>query len=227
MTKLPKVLAPAPPAPGRIPRIVVFSDRTVFRDCLVEYLRHSGFKGTTGAPEVSALPPDEKAGPELMLIDVGQEHENPAEELRRLRERWPATTAVAIGTPIQLAAQAADADGWIEVSEPGTRLSAIAEAATSTQGPVWFEPPAEVSRQIAIWRALTARQRQVLSLLGLGLENAEIAEALGIAERTVKLHVSGLLERFGASNRVRLAVLAGQAGLRSSREGLARAKPAA
>jgi DNA-binding NarL/FixJ family response regulator len=202
-----------------VPRIVVLSDRAVFRDCVVDYLRHGGFSGTTGCPRWAAAHGDLDArAPDLLLLDVGQEHEDPAEELRSIRERWPSTTAVAIGTPIQLAAQAADADGWIDVSEPSTRLSKIASEATGDghAGPVGFAPPEGVRRQIATWRALTPRQRQVLTLLGFGLENGEIAGALGIVERTVKLHVSALLDKFGAQNRVQLALIAGRAGLKAS-----------
>jgi DNA-binding NarL/FixJ family response regulator len=159
--------------------------------------------------DVGAQPPD------LLLLDVGQVHEDPADELRRVRELWPSTTAFAIGTPLQLAAQAADADGWIDVAEPGTRLSVIAQAATATK-PIGLRPPPEVERQIATWRALTRRQRQVLALLGVGLENGDIAGALGICERTVKLHVSALLDKFGAANRVQLAIVAGKAGLKTT-----------
>jgi DNA-binding NarL/FixJ family response regulator len=204
--------------PRRSRQIVVLSDRSVFRDCVVDYLRHAGFSATTGSPKWPAVSgPQTPAGPALLLLDVGQEHEDAAAELHRIRERWPATTAVGVGTPLQLAAQAADADGWIDVSEPGARLSAIAETATATKtgGHLELHPPPEVKRQMSIWRTLTARQRQVLALLGFGLENGEIAEALGISERTVKLHVSALLDKLGAQNRVQLALIAERAGLRA------------
>jgi DNA-binding response OmpR family regulator len=151
----------------------VLSDRAVFRDCVVGYLRHNGFSGTTGCPRwTAAHGDDERTAPDLLLLDAGQEHEDPADELRRVRAQWPSTTAVGIGTPIQLAAQAADADGWIDVAEPGTRLSMVARAATVAKNDrrLGMHPPAEVERQLATWRALTLRQRQVLALLGFGLE---------------------------------------------------------
>jgi DNA-binding NarL/FixJ family response regulator len=205
------------PVRRRSPQIVVLSDRAVLRDCVVHYLRHNGFSGTKGCPKWTALEGRLDAqGPVLLLLDAGQEHEDPAEELRKIRARWPATTAVAIGTPIQLAAQTADADGWIDVAEPGARLSMIAHAATSAKHArlLGLHPPAAVERQIATWRVLTPRQRQVLALLGFGLENGDVAGTLGISERTVKLHVSALLDKFGAANRVQLALIAGKAGLK-------------
>jgi DNA-binding NarL/FixJ family response regulator len=51
---------------------------------------------------------------------------------------------------------------------------------------------------------ITARQAQVLSLLLQGKSNRAIAQALNLSEYTVKEHVTALLQRLGASNRVAL-----------------------
>jgi DNA-binding NarL/FixJ family response regulator len=59
----------------------------------------------------------------------------------------------------------------------------------------------------------TARQLEVLSLIARGRQNKHIADELGIAERTVKLHVTALLDALGASNRTHLLVRAREAGL--------------
>jgi DNA-binding NarL/FixJ family response regulator len=199
------------------PHIGVLSDRAVFRDCVVEYLRQSGFSGATGSDKCAAFGGAfEHQGPSLLLLDLGQEHEDSTEELREIRRRWPSTTAVAIGTPIQLAAQASDADGWVEVSDPGARLFDIARAATvNHEGHLAFKASVEVSRQIGLWRSLTRRQRQVLALLGCGVDNREIGQVLRVSERAVKLHVSALLGKFGCDNRVQLALIAAHAGLRA------------
>jgi DNA-binding CsgD family transcriptional regulator len=55
---------------------------------------------------------------------------------------------------------------------------------------------------------LTGRQREVLQLLAEGLDNAEIAERLGISPRTARAHVSGVLRQLGVSNRTQAAVAA-------------------
>jgi D-alanyl-D-alanine carboxypeptidase/D-alanyl-D-alanine-endopeptidase (penicillin-binding protein 4) len=60
--------------------------------------------------------------------------------------------------------------------------------------------------------SLTPRQREVLELIVAGLDNAQIASRLGVSERTVRAHVSNVLERTGAGNRTQAAVAAVQRG---------------
>ena len=64
------------------------------------------------------------------------------------------------------------------------------------------------------WSRITARQRDVMRWLAMGLDNAAIGQKLRIGERAVKAHISSLLALFGLANRTQLALLADRAGLR-------------
>ncbi len=52
---------------------------------------------------------------------------------------------------------------------------------------------------------LTAREREVLQLVALGLANKAIARDLAISEHTVKFHVTALLSKLGAGSRTEAA----------------------
>ncbi|WP_338494762.1 response regulator transcription factor [Streptomyces sp. SJL17-4] len=60
---------------------------------------------------------------------------------------------------------------------------------------------------------VTAREREVLALVGRGLSNGEIAERLHISAATAKAHVARLFTKLDARDRVQLVILAYEAGL--------------
>ncbi|MFE9725426.1 response regulator [Streptomyces sp. NPDC005794] len=62
---------------------------------------------------------------------------------------------------------------------------------------------------------LTARERDVLALLGEGLSNADAGRRIHMSEATVKTYVSRILSKLGCENRVQAALLARDAGLGS------------
>jgi DNA-binding NarL/FixJ family response regulator len=55
---------------------------------------------------------------------------------------------------------------------------------------------------------LTEREREVLSLIGLGLANKQIARRLGIQEGTVKAHLTNVYQRIGVRDRTSAALWA-------------------
>ncbi|HEY3144061.1 MAG TPA: response regulator transcription factor [Acidimicrobiales bacterium] len=60
---------------------------------------------------------------------------------------------------------------------------------------------------------LTPREREVLALLGRGLSNRELAEALFVSEKTIKTHVSSILTKLRVTDRTQAALYAARNGL--------------
>ena len=60
----------------------------------------------------------------------------------------------------------------------------------------------------AVFDALSRRERETLALLAVGLSNAEIAERLGISEKTVRNHLSRLFDKLGVWSRAQAIVFA-------------------
>jgi DNA-binding NarL/FixJ family response regulator len=80
-------------------------------------------------------------------------------------------------------------------------LSAVADGARA----------AEPARRLLA--SLSDREREVVALIGQGLSNAEIGNALHLSEATVKGYVSAVLGKIGAVNRVQAALVAFRGGL--------------
>ncbi|WP_049649110.1 response regulator transcription factor [Kitasatospora sp. MY 5-36] len=92
-----------------------------------------------------------------------------------------------------------------------TRRLIRAFAAAST-GPA--EPPADRDgERQRVLQAVTGRELEVLTLIGRGLTNAEIAERLCVSTGTVKTHVGHLLAKLAARDRVHLVITAYRAAL--------------
>lgn len=64
---------------------------------------------------------------------------------------------------------------------------------------------------------LTRREREVLALLGQGLSNRQLADALFVSEKTIKTHVSSILTKLRVADRTQAALYAVRHGLTSER----------
>jgi DNA-binding NarL/FixJ family response regulator len=77
-------------------------------------------------------------------------------------------------------------------------------------------------RPAAALDEVTGREREVLTLVGLGLSNTEIASHLHVSLSTAKTHIGRLLMKLGARDRAQLVIAAYDAGLVGVAEGAAR-----
>jgi DNA-binding NarL/FixJ family response regulator len=72
---------------------------------------------------------------------------------------------------------------------------------------------ARADKAKALLEGVTEREREVLTLVGRGLSNSEIAAELFISAATAKAHVARLFTKIGARDRVQLVITAYEAGL--------------
>lgn len=147
---------------------------------------------------------------DIVLVDYRLGETNGLDGLRRFGERFPCVARVLISGDEDAAlvtrARAAGASGFLGKSASiAALLAALQRVARGDT--VLGEP----GTQPGGWP--TARQMEVLALIAQGQPNKGIARALGIAERTVKLHVTALLDAVGARNRTHLLVRAREQGL--------------
>lgn len=98
------------------------------------------------------------------------------------------------------AALEAGALGYLQKSS--TREELLEAIRTVAEGEISI--PAEIAERLEKLRtgpAITTREREIVALVSQGKANKEIAAALGIAEDTVKRHVSAILQKFGVNDR--------------------------
>jgi two-component system nitrate/nitrite response regulator NarL len=154
---------------------------------------------------------------DVLVLDAGFDPvAGPLVALERIRAVAPEVRIVvvadALDQVLSVAASEGDLDGVVVTSVAGVEL--VAAIAQVVAGHSVF--PAGWMRQVKEEAAssplahLSPRQREVLQLLSLGMDNDQIAAKLYISRNTVKFHVRTIYGRLGVHNRVEAArVLAG------------------
>lgn len=111
----------------------------------------------------------------------------------------------------------ASGDGMLAPEVTRRVLSRFAGSSTASAArPTVRDASSDGSASILV-EPLTERESEVLALMADARSNAEIATALFIGEATVKTHVSRILQKLGARDRVQAVVLAHRHGLTAGR----------
>jgi len=202
---------------GASVRIVMIEDHTLFRDGMRLLLRKLGddveIIEAGGCEEI--LNGSQWTPPGLVLMDLGLPGLGGIEAVRSLRGLWPEVPLVVLSAQDDVetirVAVGAGARGYIlKTSNSQEMLSALRLVLA---GGMYVPQYARDVMPSTAPLTLTRRQRDVLNKLALGLSNRAIAEALGMAESTVRGHVSELLAALGAHNRTEAARTALERGL--------------
>jgi DNA-binding NarL/FixJ family response regulator len=203
--------------------LLLVDDHAAVRSGLRLLLEASGLRvlgeaadGATGASMATILAPD------VVLMDVRMPGTDGIEGTRRIVERGG--PPVLILTTFDLeenveAAIRAGAAGYILKTAEAPRILEAIDEVVAGRGfvdpavvPALFRRAAQASRAPAVGQVtwppseLTPRELDVLRLLAGGLSNRALARELGLAETTIKSHVSGVLAKLGLESRVQAAL---------------------
>jgi DNA-binding NarL/FixJ family response regulator len=196
-------------------RVLVVDDHAMVRTGLVAMLAADGdievvaqaADGTSAVAEAIA------AAPDVVLMDLSMPVVDGVEATRNVLGALPSTRVVVLTSFADQdrvrRAFAAGAVGYqLKDAEPETLRDAVRAAAA---GNVPLDPRvagALLPRVADPADALSPREREVLLLVTEGLANKQIAQALNIAERTVKAHLGNVYRHIGVVDRTSAAMWA-------------------
>jgi NarL family two-component system response regulator LiaR len=206
-------------------RVLIVDDHAVVREGLRTFLElQDGLEvaGEAGDGE-EAVAEAERLRPDVVLMDLVMPKLDGVDAMRALRERVPGARVVILTSFLDderlLPAIRAGAAGYLLKNVQPQELARAVRAAAA--GEALIDPAVAARLVEAIARGepqaeqpdqLTPREREVLALIGRGYANARIALELGIAEKTVKTHVSHVLSKLGVADRTQAALYAAHLG---------------
>ncbi|GGM66969.1 response regulator [Dactylosporangium sucinum] len=200
-------------------RVLVVDDHPVVRQGLRTFLDLQDDITVVGEAHdsVSCLAEVAATDPDVVLLDLRMPGGDGVEALRGLSGERPRVLVITSFTDPSavLPAVRAGAAGYVYKDVDPPALAAAIRAVHA--GHVLLHP--DVARLLSEGGPppeathLTAREREVLAEVARGRSNREIARALGLAEKTVKTHVSAILTKLGVQDRTQAALYAVRSGL--------------
>ena len=207
-------------------RVLIADDHAVVRQGLRTFLELQEDIDVVGdvADGAAAVEATLAQSPDVVLMDLVMPGFGGVEAIRLIRERQPQARVLVLTSfqedeKIFPAVRAGAAGYLLKDVEPQELVRAIRAA----HGGEALLHPAVAARlmdefaseagQAGSASGLTDREREVLELIGCGLPNKLIARELGIAEKTVKTHVSAILAKLGVTDRTQAALYAVRHGL--------------
>ncbi|MCQ9375889.1 response regulator transcription factor [Methyloversatilis sp. XJ19-13] len=191
--------------------ILVIDDHALVREGLAQTLSRLGgafsvIEATDAAHALTLI--DERDDIDLVITDLIMPGMNGFSLLATLRERDPSLPVLVVSAlsdkPTVNRAMRHGASGFVSKGDSGAQL---VEAVREVLDGNLYTPPAR-SKVVEppATNGLTRAQQRVLLLLAEGCSNREIAESLGLAEGTVKVHVSRILSAYKVASRAQLLI---------------------
>jgi DNA-binding NarL/FixJ family response regulator len=210
-------------------RVCVVEDETLVRHGIRKLLELGGrVEVVAEAPDgEEALARIAETRPDVVVLDVRMPKLDGIGVLRALRDRPDAPPCLVLTTfddrEVTLEVIREGARGFLRKDVSLEQLLDAIEALAA--GGSWFQPAVTEtllrraerrplpSSPLALVEPLTPREAEVLGLMAAACTNREIADALGTAEGTVKIHVSNILSKLGARDRTHAVLSALERGL--------------
>jgi FixJ family two-component response regulator len=194
----------------------VVDDDASFLRSVSRLLRASGYDVAAYATVDEFLARPDPEGPGCVLTDLQMPRRSGLdlqEALGRTRHPLPVVFLTAKGDiPTSVRAMRGGAEDFLTKRAPKAQLVAAIERALSRDERERAERNAR-ERARARFDELTEREWQVLRGVLRGLLNKQIADELGLAERTVKHHRTTLTQKLGVSSAAEMGLLAREAGV--------------
>ncbi len=203
-------------------RVLLADDHRVVREGLEQLLANFDdveLVGTAADGE-EAVAMDAEAKPDVVLMDLSMPGVDGIEATRRIVAARPEVRVVVFTSFSErdriLEAIDAGAVGYLLKDAEPDELHRGIQAAARGESPLASKAAgavisARIERKPA--EELSGREREVLVLLATGLANKQIARRLGIAEKTVKAHITNIFQAIGVADRTQAALWADRRGL--------------